>query len=76
MGPKVFLRLDDGSLIGRAADLGANAASANVIRLPVDQAVQLGRAGEKEVARLQTILDRIRKTYNITDAALEQVCRQ
>jgi hypothetical protein len=60
---KLLLRLDDGSLIGRAADLGIETGSHTVIRITVEQAAELGRVSDKEVARLQGILARFRAQH-------------
>ncbi len=74
---KVFIRLDDGSLIGRAADFGRPDPSdpGKVVRLSVDQAAVLGRASDKEVARLQAILTRVRQQYPAPLKAPDKVRR-
>jgi hypothetical protein len=59
-GLKFFLRLDDGSLIGRADALGVDGGGSTVVRLSFEEAARVGRGGAKEVERLEAILKRLR----------------
>lgn len=52
---RILLRLDDGSIIGDGSRLLGDP-SAGVVRVPVERALEIGRAGEAELQRLERLL--------------------
>lgn len=52
---RLLLRLDDGSLIGHGLRLLGDP-HAGIVRLSVERALEVGRAGEAELARLERLL--------------------
>ncbi|KAL6764366.1 hypothetical protein V8C86DRAFT_3128896 [Haematococcus lacustris] len=69
--PRLLLRLDDGSLIGQGQLLG-EPGSNRIIRISLERAVDIGRASDREVLRVQKLVDRIKQQFGVHGQALLQ----
>mmetsp|Transcript_9324 Transcript_9324/g.16500 ORF Transcript_9324/g.16500 Transcript_9324/m.16500 type:complete len:376 (+) Transcript_9324:142-1269(+) len=74
MPPRVLLRLDDGSLVGYAAYLGAGPHVQGAVRLQPTEAAALvpSRVSELDVQRLNTLLARLKDQYGVTPPEQQQ----
>lgn len=61
MARTIVLRLDDGSIICNGSIVGADASQA--VHISAEKAAELGRASEKDVARLESLIDRLKAQY-------------
>lgn len=61
MPRKLVLRLDDGGLIGSGSLFGLE--PARTVHLSAEKAAEIGRASDRDVARLQGLIDKLKQQY-------------